>query len=1035
TARLYPRDATIHALFAEHASATPDAVALVYRGQAMTYGELDARSGALARRLVAAGVKAGDRVGMALQRSLEAPVATLAILRAGASYVPLDPAYPADRMAGMLEDAAVAVLVVRDEVPHSLAAFAGPVVSLAADAAFDAPDADLPAVTADAEAYVSFTSGSTGRPKGVAVPHRGVARLVRGTDHADYGPEQVWLQIAPLSFDAYTLELWPAVLNGGRMVVHPPEAPSLEGVAAALVEHRVTHVWLTSSLFHQLVDEHLDALGGLRHLMTGGDVVSPAHVRRVLERFPSLRVMNGYGPTENTVFTTTHDVRLEDLESASLPIGRPIANATAYVLDPALRLVPPGVPGELFVGGDGLALGYVRRPRLTAERFVPDPFGGVPGARLYRTGDRVRMRGDGRLEFLARVDQQVKIRGFRVEPGEIEAALRGHPRVADAVVVPREDVAGERRLVAYVVPADGPGAPQGDDAAAQVGEWEELFDETYAAASAADPTFDISGWNSSYTGAPYAAEEMREWVDATVDRILALRPRRVLEIGCGTGLLLHRVAPLCEAYVATDFSATVLSSLRRGLERRPVATPLTLLHRAADDFAGMEPGSFDTVVLNSVVQYFPDAEYLARVIEGAARVLAPGGRILLGDLRSLPLLRAFGASVELFRAPDDLPPGELRQRVARAVEEEKELLLDPAFFTALRRRIPAIGRVQVHLKRGRAPTEMTRWRWEAVLHLVPGTPASPDVLWLDWDRQRMSMDRVRRALESGEVASLAVRGIPNARVADGVEAARLLEDDALTPSSPHPLTAAELRAACRAAAEAALDPEDVFRLAEALGNGVRLRWSAAGDGRFDALFWRGGGDEPAGAFPEDEAPLDAAAYASEPARETGARALVPALRAHLRRGMPDFMVPAAFVVLDRLPLNPNGKVDRRALPAPDDDRPALETAYQPPRSPLEATIAGIWADVLGVQQVGVHDGFFDLGGHSLLATRVVSRMRKALQVELPVRALFEAPTVAGLAGTVERMEREATLRLLEEVEGMDAGELARLLADEETQHA
>jgi amino acid adenylation domain-containing protein len=1056
TPAAYPRHATIHQLFSEQAALRPHAAVLVHRGEVMTYAELDARSDALARRLVAAGVRAGDRVGMALERSMAAPVATLAILKAGGSYVPLDPAYPADRLAGMLEDAAVAVLVVRDAVPESLAAFAGPVVSLAAADAFDAPDVELPEVPAEAEAYVSFTSGSTGRPKGVAVPHRGVVRLVRATGHADYDAEQVWLQIAPLSFDAYTLELWPAVLNGGRMVVHPPEAPSLDGLAAALVEHRVTHVWLTSSLFHQLVDEHLDALGGLRHLMTGGDVVSPAHAARVLERFPALRLMNGYGPSENTVFTTTHDIRPRDLRAGSIPIGRPIANTRAYVLDGALRPVPAGVPGELCCAGDGLALGYVGRPELTAAKFVEvEVFG--RRERIYRSGDRVRWRevrecdGDGDsseathalthsrtyvLEFLGRVDQQVKIRGFRVEPGEIEAALRGHPRVADAVVVPREDAPGDRRLVAYVVPADGPQAPEVDGAAAQTGEWEELFDATYAAASADDPAFDISGWNSSYTGEPIPAEQMREWVDATVDRILALGPRRVLEIGCGTGLLLHRVAPRCEAYVATDFSATVLAGLRRGLERRPIHTPLTLLHRPADDFRGMEPGSFDTVVLNSVVQYFPGAEYLARVIEGAARVLAPGGRILLGDLRSLPLLQAFSASVELFRASDELSAADLRQRVARAVEDEKELLLDPAFFGALRRRIPAIGRVQVHLKRGRAPTEMTRYRWEAVLHLVPEPPALPDVPWLDWDAQRMSVDRVRRALESADAACLAVRGIPNARVAEGVEAARLLQEDGAAPSSARPATAGELRAACRAARAAAVDPEDVVRLAEALGHGVRLRWSADGGGRFDALFWRGGGDEPAGAFAEDEAPLDAFGYASEPARETGARALVPALRAHLRRGMPDFMVPAAFVVLDRLPLNPNGKVDRRALPAPDDDRPALATAYQAPRSPLEATIAGIWADVLGVQRVGVHDRFFDLGGHSLLATRVVSRMRRALQVELPVRALFEAPTVAGLAEAVERGEREATLRLLEELEGMDAGDLARLLAqEEEKQHA
>ncbi|HEU0299006.1 MAG TPA: amino acid adenylation domain-containing protein, partial [Longimicrobium sp.] len=438
----YPREATIHALFSAQAAATPDAVALVYRGETVTYAELDARSDALARRLVAAGVKAGDRVGMALERSLEAPVVTLAALKAGGSYVPLDSAYPAERLAGMMEDASISVLVVRDQVPESLAAFTGPVVSLAEDAG-EVPDVELPVVTPEAEAYVSFTSGSTGRPKGVAVPHRGVVRLSRGASYADYGSEQVWLQLAPLSFDAYPLELWPAVLNGGRVAVYPPETPSLEDLAAAMREHGVTHVWLTAGLFHQLVDEQLESLGGLRHLMTGGDVVSPPHAARVLERFPALRLMNGYGPTENATFTTTHDLRPEDLERGSLPIGKPISNTRAYVLDASLRPVPVGVPGELCCAGDGLALGSVGRPELTAEKFVQVELLGRR-ERVYRSGDRVRWKDDGTLEFLGRTDAQVKIRGFRIEPGEIEAALLAHPAVREAVVIARGEGEAKR---------------------------------------------------------------------------------------------------------------------------------------------------------------------------------------------------------------------------------------------------------------------------------------------------------------------------------------------------------------------------------------------------------------------------------------------------------------------------------------------------------------------------------------------------------------------------------------------------------------
>ncbi|MFY0571228.1 non-ribosomal peptide synthase/polyketide synthase [Archangium lansingense] len=300
-------------------------------------------------------------------------------------------------------------------------------------------------------AYVMFTSGSTGRPKGVCVPHRAVVRLVMETGYARFGPDEVFLQLAPLAFDASTLELWGSLLHGARLVVFPPHAPSLEELGEVLRREGVTTLWLTAGLFEQMVAHHPEALDGVRQLLAGGDVLPVGAVRARLERGGV--IVNGYGPTENTTFTCCHVMKAPgDAGISAVPIGRPITNTRVYVLDARMRPVPAGVPGELYTGGDGLALGYVRRPELTAERFVPDPFGGEPGARLYRTGDRVRWRPDGVLEFLGRLDGQVKLRGFRIEPGEVEATLRQHPSVREAVVMAREDGPGGKRLVAYVVP-------------------------------------------------------------------------------------------------------------------------------------------------------------------------------------------------------------------------------------------------------------------------------------------------------------------------------------------------------------------------------------------------------------------------------------------------------------------------------------------------------------------------------------------------------------------------------------------------------
>ncbi|HSF41300.1 MAG TPA: non-ribosomal peptide synthase/polyketide synthase [Thermoanaerobaculia bacterium] len=434
----YPREMPIHRLFEEQAALHPERVALVLDDEEMTYGELDRRANGLAWHLLSLGIAPETLVGVALDRSPGLVVAFLGILKAGGAYVPLDPADPAARRELLLEEAGVSLVVTEE--------------TLRAEARSDAP----PAVPADALAYVLFTSGSTGKPKAVGVPHRAVVRLVRGADYADFGPEQVFLQLAPAAFDASTLEIWGPLLSGGRLVLFPPRTPSLAELEEALARHGVTTLWLTAGLFHQVVESRLGSLRGLSQLLAGGDVLSPAAVNRVLAELPGCALINGYGPTENTTFTCCHTVRAPIPPGASVPIGRPIANTRVHVLDAAFRPVPDGVPGELFAGGDGLARGYLGRPELTAERFVPDP-SGEPGARLYRTGDRARRRPGGEIEFLGRIDQQVKIRGFRVEPGEVEAALARHPGVREAVVAAGEDGAGARRLVAYVVPAEGPG--------------------------------------------------------------------------------------------------------------------------------------------------------------------------------------------------------------------------------------------------------------------------------------------------------------------------------------------------------------------------------------------------------------------------------------------------------------------------------------------------------------------------------------------------------------------------------------------------
>ncbi len=466
TRRDYPADRNVHSLFAAQATETPDAVAIVFEDQRLTYRDLDRRANQLAHHLRALGVGPEVRVGLAVERSLEMAVGLLGVLKAGGAYVPLDPAYPRERLAFMLDDTGAPVLLtqtrLRDQLPvrSTGRSAATRIVCLDADWPVIAQESDAPVVdqaTPESLAYVMYTSGSTGLPKGVCIPHRAVVRLVRNTDYARLAADEVFLQLAPLAFDASSFEIWGSLLNGARLVIYPPDVPSVEGLQWTVRRHRVTTLWLTAAFFHQVVDHAAGGLGPVRQLLSGGDVLSVPHVRRVLREWTGVRLINGYGPTENATFTCCQTLTEADAEKPSVSIGRPIANTRVYVLDCHRELVPIGVPGELYAGGDGVARGYLNRPELTAERFVPDPWSREPGARLYRTGDVVRWRPNGTLEFLGRTDDQVKIRGFRVEPGEVEVALGRHPAIREVVVVGREDTPGDKRLVAYHVPRDETG--------------------------------------------------------------------------------------------------------------------------------------------------------------------------------------------------------------------------------------------------------------------------------------------------------------------------------------------------------------------------------------------------------------------------------------------------------------------------------------------------------------------------------------------------------------------------------------------------
>ncbi|MDB6125045.1 MAG: non-ribosomal peptide synthetase [Pedosphaera sp.] len=461
----YPRGKTIQEVFEEQARERSGTVAVSFGNKNLTYQELNAQANQMAHYLRRLGVRTDTLVGICIERSLEMIVALLGILKAGGAYVSLDPNHPKERLRFLLEDAKPSVLLTLNRLQKYLPESPQPAESFDSGSIpkLVCVDRDWKEIgkesvanprcqsSPESLAYVCFTSGSTGRPKGVCVPHRGVVRLVKETNYVSFSTQDTFLQLAPISFDASTFEIWGCLLNGAHLKMFPTHLTSLSELGAFIQKNKITTLWLTAGLFHQMVEEQLESLKGVRQLLAGGDVLSVAHVRKALAGLKDCRLINGYGPTENTTFTCCHTITGPCPDDRSISIGRPIANTQCYVLDSNFQPVPIGVYGELYASGDGLAQGYLRRPELTMEKFMPNPFTAEPGSQLYRTGDLVRYLPDGCLEFCGRADLLVKIRGFRVELGEIEVVLNEHPSVRECVVMAREAAVADKQLVAYIV--------------------------------------------------------------------------------------------------------------------------------------------------------------------------------------------------------------------------------------------------------------------------------------------------------------------------------------------------------------------------------------------------------------------------------------------------------------------------------------------------------------------------------------------------------------------------------------------------------
>jgi amino acid adenylation domain-containing protein/FkbM family methyltransferase len=904
----YPRDKCIHELFEEQVKRSPGAVAVVFEERRLTYRELNRKANQVAHYLRKQGVGPEVLVGICVERSLEMIAGILGILKAGGAYVPLDPTYPKERLVFMLEDSQATVLLTQQKLAEGLPAIQPEVICLdaseylAAAAKMQDTNPDCGA-TPENLAYVIYTSGSTGLPKGVSIEHQQIVNYVLGvSERMEFEPDWNFAMVSTLAADLGNTVIFPALCSGGCLhVISQERATDSAALAGYLERHSIDCLKIVPShLAALMTGPHPEKLIPLQRLILGGEASRYDWVEELRKLAPACTIFNHYGPTETTVGVLTYQVGKEQpaFPQVTLPLGRPLPNTQVYILDRHQVPVPIGIAGELYIGGDGVARGYLNRPELTAERFVPNRLCNRPDARLYRTGDRVRYRSDGNIEFLGRMDQQVKIRGFRIEPGEIEAALCSCPGVRDAVVVAHEDTAGNNRLAAYIVPRQPLAAVSGRQTC-------KLPNKLL-----------VAHLNRNET--EYIYREIFELQAYLRHGITVNDGDVVFDVGANIGLFTVFVNQICRRPRVYAF------------EPNPVAHEIASVNaRAYGAEVKVLPWGLSSEDTTAELTFFEGFSLLSGFYSNVEKEKQVVKNFMINQQ-----LTGLADMTELLEQADELLEDRFKAR---------------SFTAPLRRLSSVIAEEKVdRIDLLKINVEKSEW------HVLQGIKEA------DWQKIRQIVLEVDLSEHLPPITALLKK--------HGYE--YMIEQDAL-------LDGTEL---CY-----------VYAIRPSAGRHLIREQTAGGHLRKLPVF------------------SDAVLSDDE-------------LRRHLLRRLPDYMVPSQYVLLEALPLTPNGKVDRRALPKLNRDRSALENAYERPRSTVEDLLAGIWCEVLGLQKVGIHDNFFELGGHSLLATQVMSRVRKAFQVEIPLRSLFEKPTIAGLSLRIAQSQAE----------NADAHEMDKLLADLES---
>lgn len=1004
---LYKNTMCLHSVFEEQVHKNPDLLAIKFMNESLTYSEFNILANKLSHFIRKLGIGPEVPVGIYMRRSSRMLIAIYAVLKAGGAYVPLDPDYPEDRLKYIVDDICPPVIITEGICSDFLSTNSRHIVDLNLiwDEVLSMPSCNPDSgVTLDNMAYIIYTSGSTGKPKGVIITHRAIVnRLFWMQDYFGITNTDRVLQKTPFSFDVSVWELfWPLMYGAGLIIAKPEGHKDSSYLIKLINEEQITTIHFVPSMLQRFLDnKNVSECKSLKRVICSGEALDKYLVDDFFNKF-NIGLFNLYGPTEAAVDVTYYKCKKQDKRKL-VPIGRPISNCQLYILNQNLELSPIGVPGELYIGGVCLAREYHNQPELTAERFISNPFSNDTDSRLYKTGDWVRYRWDGEIEFLNRKDNQVKIRGFRIELGEIENCIRQHPRVSETVVSVYEDSIGERKIIGYLVPRKEVDSCSNE--LKQVDQWQKIYDTTYSSSdiyNEKDHMSDFSGWISSYTGKQIPQEQMIEWVSTTVERILDLKPKNVLEIGCGTGLLLYRIAPHVDSYIGCDLSSVVVEKLTQEIaDKGEELSHVKVYHGSADDFSYIGDQKFDCIIINSVIQLFPSIRYLMDVIVNALKVLDDNGCLFIGDIRNYEQMNLFHNSVQFFQSKPTTKVSFFRHQVMNRIDKEKELLIHPDFFVKLAEYCHDVSSVDLMVKAGVSINELTKFRYDAVIYKGKKNQLTkPEII--NWDSTPISLEDLECKLKDSLLEEYNIINVPNERVTiDSIIYNKInsLNSDETLETLYEIIKSKD--------SSFGLEPNDIYTLCKKFNKKAVIKPS--GIDKVDVIikpYVNQSENNEINMSSDKKGVADIEAYeiskyANNPTKVLDSSNILDEVKQYIETMLPNYMVPSVFMIIDKIPLLPNGKLDRKSLPEPVFIRPDISTEYIPPQSPTEEKIRSIWSDILGIEQIGIHDSFFELGGHSLLALKLLSSLSEQFLVEISLQEFLEKPTIANIAVILE----------------------------------